>query len=43
VVEAGGAVRFPQGDSLSLDMRSGVVAARDAELLERVLGAVASD
>jgi len=43
VREAGGSVRFPQDDSLSLDMRSRVVAARDAELLERVLGAVGSD
>ena len=42
VVETGGAVRFPEDDSLSLDMRSRVVAARDAELLERVLGAAAS-
>jgi myo-inositol-1(or 4)-monophosphatase len=43
VLEAGGSVRFPQDDSLSLRMRSPVAAARDAELLERVLGAVASD
>jgi myo-inositol-1(or 4)-monophosphatase len=39
VEEAGAAVRFPAGDSLSLTMRSPVVAARDSATLERVLGA----
>src|ERR687895_420326 len=39
VEEAGGAVRFPADDSLSLAMRSPVAAARDFATLERVLGA----
>src|SRR5918999_1413105 len=39
VEEAGGAVSFPADDSLSLDMRSPVAAARDSATLERVLGA----
>ena len=36
VTEAGGAVAFPADDELSLEMRSPVLAARDAELLERL-------
>ena len=36
VTEAGGAVAFPEADDLSLEMRSPVLAARDAELLERL-------
>jgi myo-inositol-1(or 4)-monophosphatase len=36
VREVGGAVSFPEGDSLDLDMRSRVFAARDPELLARV-------
>jgi myo-inositol-1(or 4)-monophosphatase len=36
VTEAGGAVCFPAADELSLEMRSRVLAARDAELLERL-------
>ena len=36
VTEAGGAVAFPDDDELSLAMRSPVLAARDAELLERL-------
>jgi myo-inositol-1(or 4)-monophosphatase len=36
VTEAGGAVAFPADDALTLDMRSPVLAARDAELLERL-------
>jgi myo-inositol-1(or 4)-monophosphatase len=36
VTEAGGAVTFPADDELSLEMRSPVLAARDAELLERL-------
>jgi myo-inositol-1(or 4)-monophosphatase len=36
VTEAGGAVAFPDADDLSLAMRSPVLAARDAELLERL-------
>jgi len=36
VTEAGGAVLFPAADELSLEMRSPVLAARDAELLERL-------
>jgi len=36
VTEAGGAVAFPDADELSLEMRSPVLAARDAELLERL-------
>jgi myo-inositol-1(or 4)-monophosphatase len=39
VEEAGGVVRFPADDSLSLAMRSPVAAARDSAMLERVLGA----
>lgn len=38
VTEAGGAVAFPADDELSLEMRSRVLAARDAELLERLIG-----
>jgi myo-inositol-1(or 4)-monophosphatase len=37
VIETGGAVSFPDDDELSLEMRSPVLAARDAELLERLL------
>jgi myo-inositol-1(or 4)-monophosphatase len=36
VTEAGGAVAFPAADELSLEMRSPVLAARDAALLERL-------
>jgi myo-inositol-1(or 4)-monophosphatase len=36
VTEAGGAVTFPDADDLSLEMRSPVLAARDADLLERL-------
>jgi myo-inositol-1(or 4)-monophosphatase len=36
VTEAGGAVAFPAADDLSLEMRSPVLAARDAELLEHL-------
>jgi myo-inositol-1(or 4)-monophosphatase len=36
VREAGGAVSFPDADSLDLEMRSRVIAARDADLLARV-------
>ncbi len=36
VTEAGGAVVFPEGDELSLSMRSPVLAARDESLLERL-------
>jgi myo-inositol-1(or 4)-monophosphatase len=36
VTEAGGAVSFPADDQLSLEMRSRVLAARDADLLERL-------
>ena len=36
VTEAGGAVAFPDADELSLEMRSPVLAARDAEVLERL-------
>jgi myo-inositol-1(or 4)-monophosphatase len=39
VAEAGGAVRFPDDDVLSLAMRSRVAAARDSATLERVQGA----
>lgn len=41
VTEAGGAVAFPADDELSLEMRSRVLAARDAELLERLSTAFA--
>jgi myo-inositol-1(or 4)-monophosphatase len=41
VTEAGGAVAFPADDKLSLEMRSRVLAARDAETLERLAGAFA--
>jgi myo-inositol-1(or 4)-monophosphatase len=37
VLEAGGAVSFPGDDALGLDMRSRVAAARDAELLARLV------
>jgi myo-inositol-1(or 4)-monophosphatase len=37
VTETGGAVAFPAADDLSLEMRSRVLAARDAALLERLL------
>jgi myo-inositol-1(or 4)-monophosphatase len=43
VLEAGGAVRFPADDSLGLDMRSRVAAARDEALLERVLAHFGGD
>jgi myo-inositol-1(or 4)-monophosphatase len=36
VTETGGAVTFPADDALSLEMRSRVLAARDAALLERL-------
>jgi myo-inositol-1(or 4)-monophosphatase len=36
VTETGGAVAFPDDDALSLEMRSHVFAARDADLLERL-------
>ena len=36
VTEAGGAVSFPADDELSLEMRSRVLAARDAAILERL-------
>jgi myo-inositol-1(or 4)-monophosphatase len=36
VTESGGAVAFPAADDLSLEMRSHVFAARDADLLERL-------
>ena len=36
VIEACGAVLFPTDDSLSLEMRSPVLAARDGVLLERL-------
>jgi myo-inositol-1(or 4)-monophosphatase len=36
VTETGGAVAFPAADDLSLEMRSPVFAARDADLLERL-------
>jgi myo-inositol-1(or 4)-monophosphatase len=36
VTEAGGAVAFPDADELTLEMRSPVLAARDAELLARL-------
>lgn len=39
VREAGGTVALPGGDALDLEMRSRVVAARDGELVERLLGA----
>jgi myo-inositol-1(or 4)-monophosphatase len=41
VTETGGAVAFPADDALSLDMRSPVLAARDAELLGRLLATFA--
>ena len=41
VTEAGGAVAFPADDELSLAMRSRVLAARDRETLERLVGAFA--
>ena len=37
VTETGGAVAFPDDDDLSLEMRSPVLAARDPELLKRLL------
>ena len=41
VTEAGGAVAFPADDELSLAMRSRVLAARDPETLDRLVGAFA--
>jgi myo-inositol-1(or 4)-monophosphatase len=38
VTECGGAVSFPGGDSLDLEMRSRVAAARDEQQVERLLG-----
>ncbi len=38
VTESGGAVAFPGGDTLDLDMRSRAVAARSPDLVERLLG-----
>jgi myo-inositol-1(or 4)-monophosphatase len=43
VREAGGSVAFPASDSLGLDVRSRVVAARDEALLERLAGHFATD
>jgi myo-inositol-1(or 4)-monophosphatase len=37
VTETGGAVSFPADDELSLEMRSPVLAARDSELLKRLI------
>jgi myo-inositol-1(or 4)-monophosphatase len=37
VTETGGAVAFPEDDELSLEMRSPVLAARDPDLLKRLL------
>jgi myo-inositol-1(or 4)-monophosphatase len=37
VKEAGGTVSFPGGDALDLDMRSRALAARDPEMLARLL------
>jgi myo-inositol-1(or 4)-monophosphatase len=37
VTETGGAVAFPEDDELSLEMRSPVLAARDSELLKRLI------
>jgi fructose-1,6-bisphosphatase/inositol monophosphatase family enzyme len=37
VTETGGAVAFPEDDELSLEMRSPVLAARDEELLKRLM------
>jgi myo-inositol-1(or 4)-monophosphatase len=37
VTETGGAVSFPADDALSLDMRSPVLAARDTDVLQRLL------
>jgi myo-inositol-1(or 4)-monophosphatase len=37
VQEAGGAVALPGGDALDLEMRSRALAARDSEMLERLL------
>jgi myo-inositol-1(or 4)-monophosphatase len=42
VTEAGGAVSFPADDQLSLEMRSRVLAARDPDLLERLLSTFAA-
>lgn len=39
VREVGGTVALPGGDALDLEMRSRVIAARDGELAERLLGA----
>lgn len=41
VTEAGGAVAFPADDELNLEMRSPVLAARDAALLERLIATFA--
>ena len=41
VTEAGGAVSFPAADDLSLEMRSPVLAARDPELLQRLIATFA--
>lgn len=43
VREAGGSVAFPADDSLGLTMRSRVAAARDAGLLERIVGHFGAD
>ena len=43
VTECGGSVAFPGGDTLDLDMRSHVAAARSPELVERLLGALAPE
>jgi myo-inositol-1(or 4)-monophosphatase len=37
VTETGGAVAFPEDDELSLEMRSPVLAARDSDLLKRLI------
>jgi myo-inositol-1(or 4)-monophosphatase len=39
VREVGGALAFPGGDALDLEMRSRALAARDGVLLERLVGA----
>jgi hypothetical protein len=40
-MEAGGAVAFPADDALTLEMRLRVLAARDGELLDRLLATFA--
>ena len=43
VSEAGGAVSFPTGDALDIEMRSRVIAARDRALLARLVGRFGAD